>query len=309
MVKPNIVLSKCINLESVRYNGGIIRDEFVERLGKFVNYIPVCPEMAIGMGVPRPPVTLIKTKNQLVRIVEPKTGKDHTDRMNKFSEEYLNSISEVDGFLLKAKSPSCGVHNTKIFSPDTGIPIGKGSGLFAQRVIDLFPGLPVEDEMRLKNYWIRRNFLTKIFAFADLRFMLKETRNIKELILFHQRYKYLLMLYNQKGSKTLGQLIANWKSKGFEKTLKEYGILFRNLFHRKPPIKAHINVLQHIYGHFSDKINRGEKLHFQKLLEKLQNGSLELDAVIEYVKGFVYRFDDEYLKSQAYLSPYPEELE
>jgi uncharacterized protein YbbK (DUF523 family) len=174
--KPRIVISRCLNIEPVRYNGGIINDEFSKKLLDYVEYITVCPEVDIGMPVPRPTVLLYKKGDQ-IRMIEPNSMRDYTDEMLNFSETFLKSLGEVDGFLLKAKSPSCGVKDTKLYQENLkGLINGRSSGLFAQKAMEYYPYLPIEDEGRLNDYWIRRDFLTKIFSHARFRYLKKTTK-------------------------------------------------------------------------------------------------------------------------------------
>ncbi|MGC8941777.1 MAG: YbgA family protein [Sulfurihydrogenibium sp.] len=306
--KPKVVLSRCINKEPVRYNGGIVTDKFAEQLENYVEYITVCPEVDVGMPVPRPTILLAKI-NDSIKVIEPNTKTDYTEKLEDFSKNFLNQLKEVDGFFLKAKSPSCGVMDAKLYKDDLKHSIGKTDGIFASYAKKYFPHLPVEDEGRLNDYWIRRDFLTKIFAYADFRCLKNSAKSIKDLIKFHQRYKYLYMLYSPKNLKTMGNLIANWDKIGFEDTVKKYEELFKDTFSKHQTINRHINVLQHIYGHFSDLLKPGERRHFSNLLQKMKEDRLYLKVTLEFIKNFIYRFEDEYLSSQKYLYPYPEDLE
>jgi uncharacterized protein YbgA (DUF1722 family)/uncharacterized protein YbbK (DUF523 family) len=306
--RPAVVLSRCINKEPVRYNGGIVQDDFAKKLEKYVDFITVCPEVDIGMPVPRPTVLLAKIDNS-IRMIEPVSKTDYTEKMEEFSKNFLNSLPEVDGFLLKAKSPSCGVADAKLYQKDLKHSLGKTDGIFARISKEIYPYIPVEDEGRLHDFWIRQNFLTKIFAYAEFRHFKKSANHIKDLIRFHQRYKYLIMLYSPSNQKQMGKLIANWDLIGFKDTLNQYELLFKKTFSKHPTIRAHINVLQHIYGHFSDLLKTGEKKQFIILLNKMRDNRVYLSVVLEFVRNFVYRFEDEYLSSQKYLNPYPEELQ
>jgi uncharacterized protein YbgA (DUF1722 family)/uncharacterized protein YbbK (DUF523 family) len=306
--KPKLILSRCINKEFVRYNGGIVKDQFAEKLEKYVEYITVCPEVDIGMSVPRPSVLLAKI-NDKVKMIEPNTRFDYTEKMEKFSENFLNNLYDIDGFLLKAKSPSCGVKDTKLYKDDLKNSLGKTNGIFAEYAIKFFPYLPVEDEGRLRDFWIRQDFLTKIFAYADFRRLKNSIKSIKELIKFHQDYKYLLMLYSPSNQKKMGRLLANWDEHGLDVTLQRYEKLFQETFSKKQSLSHHFNVLQHILGHFSDLIKPKEKRHFNNLLAKLKENREYLKVVLEFTRNLIYRFEDPYLPTQKYLNPYPEELE
>ncbi|MGA1861261.1 DUF523 and DUF1722 domain-containing protein [Deferribacter thermophilus] len=306
--KPNIILSKCINHEPVRYNGAVITDEFTKKLEDFVNFITVCPEVEIGLSVPRKPLILVKSKDK-IKMIELETHKDYSEKMLNFTNNYLKSLTDIDGFLLKAKSPSCGVADTKLYKENSNHLLGKTYGLFAKQVKELFPTVPVEDEGRLKDFWIRQNFLTKIFALAEFRNLKKNITKINDLIKFHQNYKYLLMLYSPFDLKKMGQTIAFWDKHGLEKTISDYEKYFRNALSKKQNINKHINVIQHIYGYFSDLLKPSEKRQFQNLLKKLSKDKSYLKIVMEFLRNYVYRFENPYLATQKYLSPYPVELE
>ncbi|MCX7845763.1 MAG: DUF523 and DUF1722 domain-containing protein [Dictyoglomaceae bacterium] len=307
-IKPIIVLSRCLNKEAVRYNGSVINDEFTERLKNYVEIITICPEVDIGMSIPRPPVILVKY-DEKIKMMEPETKEDFTEKVENFSRNFLISLKEVDGFLLKAKSPSCGVKDAKLYHFNLKNTIGKTDGLFTKIVREIYPYLPIEDEGRLHDFFIRQNFLTKIFAYADFRILKGRIGKITELIKFHQNYKYLIMLYSPANLKKMGQIIANWDKTGLINTIKEYERLFKDTFSKNPTVKSHINVIQHIYGYFSDFLNSKEKKQFQNLLNKLKEDRIYLKVLLEFIRNYAYRFEDEYLSKQKYLFPYPNELE
>ncbi len=166
--KPIIIVSKCLGFSACRYNGVIIYDEFLDALKKYVDFRPICPEVEIGLGVPRNPVRVVSINNTL-RLIQPSTNNDVTDMMNNFAYSFLNSIDEVDGFILKSRSPSCGIKDVKIYpSKNDSRVIRMGSGFFGSAVINKFPDLPIEDEGRLTNFRIREHFLIKIFIFSKI---------------------------------------------------------------------------------------------------------------------------------------------
>jgi len=304
-----IVLSACLNSEPVRYNREIIRDVFVEKLKKFVDIITVCPEVSIGLGVPREPIK-IYLAGDTCRIFQPATQVDYTEKMREFSLSFLKNLPAVDGFLLKGKSPSCGYSGTKIYRDKKAKDIVKrGRGLFAQMVKEKFSDKPVEDELRLKNQQIRQHFLTRVFSFAEMRNLEKNIKSIKQLIDFHTKYKYLLMLYSQKKLSELGRIVAAYKKGKLDLTVKEYSANFYTALERKPGIKRELNVVNHIYGYFSDKINENEKRHFRNLVKKFEQEKIDKTPIVELLKNFAWRLGTEYLIIQKYFSPYPEELD
>jgi len=304
MVRPKIGLSRCF-LKNVRYNGGSVNDDFIEKLKPYVDYIDFCPEVDIGLTVPRLRIIIKEVGNEK-RLVQTETSKDLTEAMNKYIEEVIKSLGEVDGFILKSKSPSCGVGSAKIYKNDKVI--GRGDGFFASAVKRTFPYLPVEDENRLKDKEIRKHFLTKIFAFSELRALITSNPSIKKLIEFHTKYKYLLMTYNQKNLKELGRIVADAQI-GLEEKLSKYKIVFYQSFLKKPSSKKHFNTILHILGHISKELTKEEKKHLIDSVEKYKKGLLDLETIFELLKYLSIRFKNQYLLIQKYLSPYPEELE
>lgn len=306
--KPRILVSECINLAPVRYNGGIIKNEFAEKLYKFVDVIPVCPEVAIGLGVPRPRIILVKENNTLT-CYQPETKRDLTDKINSFSQDFIKKLSEIDGALLKSKSPSCGVSKTAVYKDKEGKQlIEKSKGIFAHHLIEKLSNLPIEDEGRLFDDGIREHFLERIFALANLRSLTENNCKIKDLVFFHSSYKYFLMSYNQKALRELGNIIANREKLHFKEILNKYTNIFKQAIKRKSTKGNNVNVIFHIMGYLSDKISKSEKRHFEHLVELYKSDKIDKRVIVELLKHLSYRFDIDYLKNQTYLHPYPEEL-
>jgi len=305
--KPNVVVSKCITFEPVRYNAQIIASEFVEKLKPYVNFIPVCPEVEIGLGVPRDPIRIVIVKGER-RLMQPATGLDFTEKMEHFADSFLKSLDEVDGFILKRGSPSSGFKNVKIYPRiEKSSPIGIGPGFFGKVVLQKYPNLAIEDELRLLNYRIREHFLTKLFTLASFRSVKKSCR-IKELIRFHSVNKYLLTAYNQKELKTLGKIASNQENKQFEEILGDYETHLHLALARTPNVGAYINVMEKIMGYFSHQLSKEEKSFFLESVARYKAGRLALSANLSVLKAWIVRFKEEYLMNQTFLEPYPEEL-
>ncbi len=307
--KPRVVVSACLNLKPVRYNGQEVKDEFVLKLLPYCEVIEVCPEVAIGLGVPRDKIVVYK-RGEGFGLSQPSTGLELTERMEGFAREFLSGLGWVDGFILKSKSPSCGVSNTKVYKdPQAKEFHSKGKGLFAIRVLESFQDIPVEDEGRLKSKELREHFLTRLFSIADMRERLQEIREVKELMDFHQKYKYLLMAHSQTKLKAMGRLVADARRENLEETLTEYRRLFLEALRRKPSVGQHVNTITHIFGHLSRNFKASEKMHFMKLVEDYRQDKIERRILIEFLRSYAYRFESHYLLTQAYLQPYPEGLE
>ncbi len=231
MIKPRIVLSRCFS-HPVRYDGTQVIDDFVEKLKPYIDYIDFCPEFEIGLGVLRLRVIVLKN-NDSKKLIQPDTGIDLTEKMLNYIEQTIKKINDIDGFILKAKSPCCGVGSTKLYR-NTAV-IGKTYGFFAEGIKKNFPYLPLEDEIRLKNEEIKWHFLTRIFAFSELRNLMKN-RDVKKLTEFHSKYKDILMSYSQKHLNQLGKIVEDEKISVQEKFSK-YEKLFYQALRRKPSKK------------------------------------------------------------------------
>lgn len=300
-------MSRCLELEKVRYNGEKIAYDFVRELQPFVELVPVCPEVEIGLGVPRDPIRLIDG-DEGVRLYQPSTGRDLTKEMETFSDGFLSSLPPVDGFVLKNRSPSCGISDVKLRTAE-GNPSssGKRAGMFGQAVIDRFGGMAIEDEGRLRNFRIREHFLTKLFALAALR-EVAESGLMRHLIDFHARYKFVLMAYNQTRMRELGRLVGNEDGTAFPDLVAEYRTGFAAAFAKAPRYTSVINVLQHAAGYFKTSLSRREKATFGRQLERYRAGQVPLAGPAAVIWSWVVREDETYLEGQAFFQPYPEEL-
>ncbi|MGC9143472.1 YbgA family protein [Hydrogenobaculum sp.] len=304
LVKPNILVSSCF-FEACRYNGAFISDDFVKSLSNFVNVIKVCPEVAIGLGVPRDPI-LIQKKGDNLRLIQPSTGIDVSQKMIEFSKNFVKDL-DIDGAILKSKSPSCGVYSAKYFH-ENGQSLGKGPGFFAKELLEAFPDYPIEEEKRLLDEDIRYDFLTKIFAISDLKNTFKNMKDYSELIDFHTRYKFTLMYYNQNIMRFLGKLVASSRNEDFDVVKDTYKKHFLKALNSKKRKISHINVLEHIFGYFSRKISSAERRHFMEVLKLFKEDKVDLFVPLYMLKAFAIRFDEEYILKQAYLEPFPKEL-
>lgn len=306
-VKPVVVVSKCLTFAACRYNGLKISSDTVEAMKRFVHFIPVCPEVEIGLGVPRQPIRVVGG-NGASRLVQPSSGLDITRTMGDFSRNFLEKFGEADGFLLKSRSPSCGIKDVKFYStPESPVPLGKTQGMFGRTVVETFPEAAVEDEARLENFTIREHFFTKLFALADLR-NVAESGALKELVGFHARHKYLLMAYSQARLKQLGRLVANYEGKVFAELISDYRSVFSAALAHAPKYTSHVNALMHTMGYFSEKISAGEKNYFLECLQDYRNGKLPLSVPQSLIRSWVARFDEGYLKDQSFFRPYPGDL-
>lgn len=304
---PKVLFSRCLGFEACRYNGEIIRDNFTERLRNFVQPLTVCPELEIGLGVPRSPIKIVYLQGQ-IRLIQPATGRDLTEPMREFVDSFLDRLGAVDGFVLKSRSPSCGTRDVKAFNQEGNIyPAFTRRGFFGGAVLMRFPDLPVEDEGRLRNFLIREGFLCRLFALARFR-ELEQNPSPAGLVEFHTRHKLLLLAFNPEGLRQLGRIVADAGRKPVAPVLAEYRRLFSQVLARPPKYTNAINVLLHALGHFKDKLSAGEKAFFLDAIESFRRGRLPLSVPVSLIRSWIVRFGEPYLERQVFFQPYPEAL-
>ena len=305
-VRPVVVISKCLGFEACRYDGQMISFDWVAGLRAHVTFLPVCPEVEIGLGIPRDPIKIVRRKKDL-RLVQPSTGRDITDDMHALADRYLGSLSEVDGFILKSRSPSCGIKDVKLYTGPKGeMATEKTVGMFAAHVMDRFGGLAIEDEGRLTDFRLREHWLTKLFLNARFRTM-RTHRSAGALVQFQAENKLLLMAYHQTEMRRLGRVVANHERIDIDAQLGTYQEHLQAALARPARVTSHINVLMHALGYFKDKITSAEKRHFLQTIDKYKTGRLSLPALLSVLNSWIERFNEEYLRRQTYFAPYPEE--
>lgn len=303
--KPRIVVSRCLGSDRCRYDGAIITDPFTALLRNHVEFIPVCPELEIGLGVPRAPIRIVSAGGSR-RLVQPSTGRDVTGDMETFAARFLDTLETADGFLLKGRSPSCGVRDAKIFSPD-GMLRERSAGFFAEAAAARFPDAAMEDEGRLTNHAIREHFLIRVFTAARFR-AIAASGSLAELVRFQAENKLLLMAHNQRVMRELGGISANREYLRAADVIANYGRLLPRAFSRAAGRTAHINVLMHALGYFSERLTAGEKAFFLDSLDRFRNRKIPLSAVTGVVQAWIARFGEPYLAAQTWFAPYPEAL-
>ena len=305
--KPRIVVSRCLGFDHCRYNGDVIRDDFVEALTPFVEYITVCPEVEIGLGVPRKPIRLI-VEGEDLELYQPEIGKLFTEEMEEYNRETLGNLEDIDGFILKGRSPSCGIKDVKLYKGrERGPVVGKERGIFGGAVLDAFPHLPVEEEGRLTNLKLREHFLTKLYTMKRFKETV-EGGKMKDIVGFHADNKYLLIAYNQEESRKLGNIVANHKKLAFEEVAKEYKKGLSQIFKNPPKYTNYINSLMHIFGYFSDQLSKEEKEFILGSFDKYRADKVHLSVPVNLLKTYVLRFKDKNLINQTIWEPFPDEL-
>lgn len=305
--KPRILVSRCLGFDHCRYNGDMLSDDFVDALEPFVEYITVCPEVEIGLGTPRNPIRLI-IEDEKLELYQVETDTFFTDDMKEYNRQTLDSLRDIDGFILKGRSPSCGIKDVKLYKgKERGPVVGKERGIFGGEVIDKFSHLPIEEEGRLTNLKIREHFLTKLYTMKRFKETMEDA-SIKDLIKFHADNKYLFIAYNQELSRKLGNIVANHSKLKFEEVVKEYKKALGEIFANPPKYTNYINSLMRIFGYFSDELNKKEKEFLLNSFEKYRDAKVHLSVPVNLLKTYVLRFEDKNLVDQTIWEPFPDEL-
>lgn len=307
-VTPTVVVSRCIEIEPCRYNGLKIASDFVKQLIPHVNLISVCPEVGIGLGTPRDALRIVMKEDKM-KLIQPKTGLDFTEKMDAFVNSFLDSLPEVDGFILKGRSPTSAIKDAKRYSgPNPGDALrGKGPGFFGMAVLERFSHLAIEDEGRLRNPNIKSNFLTKLYTLAKFRDV-KRSKSSKDVLNFHSENKLLLKAYNEKEMRILGRIVAKRDQYNIVKLITDYEKHLLQALKRAPRCGSQINVLMNSMGYFSKSLSGEEKEFFLKSLDDYKSGVIPLSVLTGISTSWLLRFKDDYLLSQSFFEPYPKEL-
>jgi len=307
--KIKVGVSSCLLGQKVRYDSGHKRDRYVtDVLGRYFKFVPVCPEVELGMGVPRESVEL-RGKIDSPRMVGNKTGTDWTVKMNRFVKKRLRQLESenLSGYILKKKSPSCGMERVKIYDAN-GVPSRKARGLWGGGLLGFFPILPVEEEGRLNDPRLRENFIVRVFAFHNLQQLFTGRFDRGEVVQFHMINKYLLLAHSQKHYKQMGQLVAAVKKYRPTEFKEKYTSLFMEALRYKTTTRKNTNVVHHILGFLKNHLDPDDKQYILSVIDDYHNEIVPLVVPLTLLKHYVDKFNIEYIKNQTYLNPHPKEL-
>lgn len=306
-MKPKILISSCLGFEKCRYNGEVINFELFEIMKDHIDFLPICPEVAIGLTIPRDSLRIIKNGDDY-HLVQPSTNKDLTKDMRDYANKISEEIKDIDGIILKGRSPSCGIKDVNVYSGLSNSPvIGKTKGIFPEELLDKYKYLPIEEEGRLLNLEIREHFFTKLYVLFDYKNIHKRD-SIKALTDFHANNKYLYFAYDQIQKNKLGQIAANRYKKQLNEVYDEYFKELNKLFSKLPSKENYINSFLHIFGYFSKDIMKEERKFFLELIDKYKKNQIEKTSIRNVLKSYVIKFNIGYLLEQTIFSPFPDEL-
>lgn len=307
-VRPRIGVSSCLLGASVRYNGGHSRSRFLtDELGPHVDWLPICPEAEIGLGVPRPSLHL-RRREEGDRIISGRDGVDHSEEIAGTADRHLSRLRDLDGYVFKNKSPSCGLFALPVFDEDGGRVDGKGRGVFARRLTDLLPGLPVEEQGRLMDPVLRELFVQRVFAHARLRRLLESPWRPRDLVALHSRHKLQLMSHSPDGYREAGRVVAAAGTTDPEETGAAYTEVFQRAMAVRPSRGKHVNALQHAFGMLSSLLDDARRHDLLSAIEEYRREHVPLSVPVALLRHHCAAEDVRWVREQTYLRPYPDEL-
>ena len=302
-------ISACLLGEPVRFNGGHKESRLCsETLARHFEFVPVCPEVAIGLGTPRQPIRLVGDPDHPRAVGSVHAELDVTDAFSAYGRQVATELHDICGFVLMQKSPSCGMERVKVYQAN-GHPIeGGGSGLFAHALMQARPDLPIEEDGRLNDPVLRENFLTRIFAYAEWQRLVASGVTRKALVEFHSRYKYQLMATDPVQYKALGRLVATVGKQPLEAFAPSYFSQLMEALKKTASRGTHTNVLQHLSGYLKRDLGTQDKQELQRLIDQYREGVVPLVVPMTLLKHHFRRHPDRYVATQVYLQPHPEDL-
>ena len=308
MTRLRIGISSCLLGEEVRFDGGHKRDAFLtETLAPFVEWVRVCPEVEVGMGVPRETLRLVRVGRD-TRMITTRTGIDHTDAMRQYADRRTRELAAMSlrGYVLKKDSPSCGMERVKVF--DGGAPARTGVGTYAEILKARLPALPIEEEGRLCDPVLRENFIERVFAYDRLRELFDGRWTRGSLVAFHTAHKMALLAHSTSAYLALGRLVAGGKALTRGELQRQYEAGFMSTLARPATTKRHTNVLMHMAGYLKTPLDEASKRELHDSIDEYRRRLVPLVVPLTLLRHHVRVHGIAYLAGQTYLEPHPREL-
>lgn len=309
MEKITLGISSCLLGEKVRHDGTHRHDPYItETLGEYFEWVPVCPEVECGLGVPREAMRLVGDQ-EAPRLVTRNTGVDHTERMKRWAEKRLTELSGagLSGFIFKKDSPSSGIYRVKVYGP-SGVPARKGAGIFGGAFMRRFPLVPVEDDGRLHDPALRENFIERVFVYHRWQRLVSSGPRPAGLVEFHTRHKYLVLAHSPKHYQELGRIAARAGAADLDELAARYAEVLTEALKVLATARKNTNVLQHMAGYLKDRLDAGDRAELAEVIETYHRGLVPLVVPVTLIKHYVRKYGQTYLEGQYYLDPHPAEL-
>jgi uncharacterized protein YbgA (DUF1722 family)/uncharacterized protein YbbK (DUF523 family) len=306
--KISIGVSACLLGARVRFDGGHKRDRYInDLLGEHFHFVSFCPEVAIGMGIPREPIRLVDDQGNIRAVGTRDRGRDFTEQLTHYGKSVSGLIDTLCGFVFKKDSPSCGMERVKVYA-ENGMPEKRGTGLFARQIMKLNPILPVEEEGRLNDPVLRENFVNRVFVYARWKELMQEGISKSGLIDFHTRHKYLLLAHNQKDYREMGRMLSSLDKADMPEFAQHYIERVMVVLTQRSSRKKHVNVLQHLLGFLRSGLDADDRAEMLDAIKAYGNGEYPLIVPITLLQHHFRRNPHPYVNRQVYLNPHPREL-
>lgn len=309
MSKIPVGVSQCLMGEKVRYDGGHKRNHFLtEVLAEVIEFRPVCPEVAIGLGIPRKPIRLVIAggETRVLGIENPEL--DVTDALIAQAETVVQQMQDICGYVFIQNSPSCGVFGVKRYLTNGYSIDREGRGAYAKRVMELMPLLPVEEAGRLNDAGLRDNFLSRVFAYHDFKTHIEPAPTAKKLIDFYSRYKYQVMAHHVPSYFAIGRYLSNLAGRDIQQSSQEFFRLFMDALNHHATRKGNTNAMMHLRGYLKEILSAHDKQELSQLIDSYKAGRVPLVVPLTLLKHHLAKLDNPYLKSQTFWAPHPEYL-
>ena len=307
--KPKIAISACLLGAEVRFNGGHKESRLCSQtLSEYFEFVPLCPEVAIGLGIPRQPIRLHGNPAQPQAVGSVDSRLNATLALHDYGVKMAAEHRDICGYIFMQKSPSCGLERVKVYQ-DHGRPAElSGRGIYAQAFCDAHPDLPVEEDGRLNDPVLRDNFLIRVFAYHAWQVLLEQGISRRSLTEFHARYKYLLMAHHPLQYKALGNLLGSMGKTDPKAIAGQYFSELMQALKQCATRRTHSNVLRHLSGYLKKSISAADKQEMQQIIDQYLHGIVPLVVPLTLLKHHFRRHPDPYISRQVYLQPHPENL-
>jgi uncharacterized protein YbgA (DUF1722 family)/uncharacterized protein YbbK (DUF523 family) len=304
-----IGISACLLGQPVRFDGGHKKDRYLtDILGDYFKFVAVCPEIEVGMPTPRETVRLEGPFDD-PKMIGNMTKEDWTSRMKRYSNKRLKELQKenLSGYILKKDSPSCGMECVKVYHGKGGAR-RKGRGIYAKKLQESNPLLPIEEEGRLHDPHLRENFIVRVFTYHRLQNLFDKKCTLRDVVEFHTVHKLLLMAHSIKHYRMIGKIVANVKKYKPSEFRDQYSQMFIEAMCMKTTIYKNVNVMCHILGYLKKQLSSDDKQYILQIIIDYKSELVPLIVPLTLLKHYIYKYDIEYFKKQIYLNPHPKEL-
>ena len=308
-IKPTVAVSACLMGEKVRYDGGHKRSVYLQQnLAGVFNLQSICPEVAIGLGIPRQPIRLVQTERGVRALGSKDASLDATQSLDSYADQMLPELQHTDGYIFMQKSPSCGAFRVKVYSEDGNQIVASQAGIYAQKIQRILPNLPVEEAGRLSDPVLLENFMTRVFCRMEWRTKVLAKPTVNDLVCYHARHKALLKAHSPDNAAKLGRIVAVATLKTLPVVLEEYEACFMSALMHKAKRKNHAHVLMDLAKSVSRQMSPNEKAEWETLVARYRAGEVPLIVPLTLLRHYSLSLEDGFIRTQSYLEPHPYHL-